>query len=233
MMITFHEQRLAQFLAIPFEHQIFAYARAPQAWVRSMGLAGADFVVALPAQAQTREEVRQLCRNEEFPLLYRYICAMAWGNQGAGKSRRYAQLAWAGRERLEPLLAAIAAGSISRAAAYESFCGGGAVKGLGPSYFTKLLYFFWPEERCYIMDQWSARSVNYLTGEKLVRMSANYVAPSNDGERYDRYCLAVESLASLADAERRLSGAETEMRLFCRGGKLAGPWRTIIRAHNR
>ena len=231
MTITFLEPRLAQFLAIPFEHQIFAYAKAPQTWVQSMGLEGADFAVPLPAQAQSREDVRQLCRSEDFPLLYRYICAMAWGNQGAGKSRRYARLAWAERERLEPLLAAIVAGNIDRAEAYALFCGAGAVKGLGPAYFTKLLYFFWPEPRCYIMDQWTARSVNYLTGKKMVRMSGNFVAPNNDGVHYERYCLAVESLANLTDPEQRLNGAETEMRLFCRGGKLAGPWRTIIRSH--
>lgn len=233
MTITFDNERVAQFLAIPFEYQLFASAKAPQVWVLSVGLEGVDFAATLPAAAQTREEVRRLCRNEEFPLLYRYICAMAWGSQGGGARSRNARWAWAERERLELLLAAIVAGNIDRAQAYALFCGSGAIKGLGPAYFTKLLYFFWPDERCYIMDQWTARSVNYLTGEKMVRMSGNYVASNNDGKRYERYCQAVESLADSTGPEKRLSGAETEMRLFCRGGKPAGRWRTIIRAHVR
>lgn len=233
MTITFHEQRLRQFLAIPFEHQTFAYAKAPQNWVRSMALEGVDFADILPAAAQSREDVRRLCRNEDFPLMYRYICVMAWGNQGAGKSRKHAQRAWGARERLTPILAAIAAGACNRAEAYALFCGVGAVAGLGPSYFTKLIYFFWPDERCYIMDQWTAKSINYLYGEKLVPMTGSYVATSTDGKHYERYCQAVELLAGLTDVRERLSGSQTEMRLFCRGGRSPGPWRKIIREHDR
>lgn len=233
MNMTFHENRLQQFHAIPFEHQTFAYAKAPRDWVRSMKLEGVDFADTLPAVAQSREDVRRLCRSGNFPLLYCYICVMAWGNQGAGKSRRHAQRAWSERERLIPILAAIAAGTISRVQAYALFCGAGAIAGLGPSYFTKLLYFFWPDECCYIMDQWTAKSINYLCGEKLVPMSGGYVATFTDGNHYERYCQAVELLAGLTDARERLSGAETEMRLFCRGGRLPGPWRKIIREEDR
>lgn len=233
MTLTFHEQRLKQFFAIPFEPRAFAYAKAPRDWVRSMGLEGVDFADTLLSTAQSREAVRQLCQNEGFPLLYRYICAMAWGNQGAGKSRKHAQRAWGERERLAPILAAITAGNCSRADAYALFCGVGSIAGLGPSYFTKLIYFFWPDECCYIMDQWTAKSINYLTGEKLVPMTGGYVANHKDGEHYERYCQTVELLAGLTDSPGRLSGAQTEMRLFCHGGRSAGPWRKVVREHER
>lgn len=233
MNIVFKEQRLKQFLAIPFEHRTFAYAKAPQAWVRSVGLEGVDFADTLPAAAQSREDVRQLCQNKHLSLLYRYICAMAWGNQGAGKSRKHAQSAWRARERLLPTLSAIVTGKCSRADAYALFCGDGAIAGLGPSYFTKLLYFFWPDERCYIMDQWTAKSINYLCDEQLVPMTGSYVANYKDGRHYERYCQAVERLADMTASHERLSGSQMEMRIFCSGGKPPGPWRTIVREHDR
>ncbi|MES3023443.1 MAG: hypothetical protein V4857_17910 [Pseudomonadota bacterium] len=229
MTIEFDPARLAQFHAIPFGHQRFAQAKAPQAWVDSLALEGANFDIALPAVVQSREEVRALCRNPAYPLMYRYICAMAWGNQGAGKGGGNARRAWEQRDRLVVILQRLVGGATSRNEAYTLFCGAGRVAGLGPSYFTKLLFFFWPDETCYIMDRWTAASMNYLCRRKLVPMSTEHITARKDGVCYELYCQAVEQLAVMPDGGAPLTGEQTEMRLFCRGGKPPGPWRAIVK----
>jgi hypothetical protein len=226
--MTFIPDRLQRFLSIPFAHQPFSYAKAPQSWVASLQLDGAVFDAELPAIAQTREEVRSLCRDNRLDLMYRYICAMAWGNQGPGLRHRHAIAAWAQRDRLRPILARVYAGDLDRAEAYTLFCGQGMILGLGPSYFTKLLYFFSPIETFYIMDQWTAKSINYLCKERVVPMAGDNVATRKDGDHYELYCRAVETLAAMTRETEDLSGAQTEMRLFCHGGRPPGAWRKII-----
>lgn len=66
-------------------------------------------------------------------------------------------------------------GGLSRCEAYRLFLGTGAIPGIGPAFFTKLIYFFSPTPDFYILDQWTAKSVNLLTGNWVVKMSGDTV----------------------------------------------------------
>ena len=103
------------------------------------------------------------------------VCAaaMAWGGMHLGnwstlmKLHDHARLEVAQEIRQECL---------DRAKAYERLkClkKQGELKGMGPAFFTKLIYFLTPCDNSehktpYIMDRWSGCSVNLLTGSELV-----------------------------------------------------------------
>lgn len=98
----------------------------------------------------------------------------------------------------------VAAGNHSRSSAYVAFAQlrkDKKTKGLGPAYFTKLIYFLMPRTTNqpvgYIMDQWVSSAVNVLMVEPIVKMGKNYVVTDdNSGAIYERYCCAIELLAN-------------------------------------
>ena len=86
----------------------------------------------------SRENLRAICRDASESVLVAYICTMAWGAQHA----RHARSAWASREDLIPKLNTLRSENLARAAAYNLFTGENRIPGLGPAYFTKLLFSF-------------------------------------------------------------------------------------------
>ena len=135
-----------------------AVGNAPATWAANYGLVGVPAGAApLPAHPINRATVRAICRNPANPVLFGYVCAMAWGGQGTlPGTGRYVASAWAANAMIAKHLAALHAGQLTRCQAYNLFLGTGAVAGLGPAFFTKLLYFFSPTPNCYIMDQWTS-----------------------------------------------------------------------------
>ena len=110
----------------------------------------------------------------------------------------------------------------------------GKLPGCGPAYYTKLLFFL-PRsgrDRGVIMDQWTARSINLLTGAKIVSIRGTgrtgWVVPTNDVAVYETFCSAVVALA----AEISASVEETEMRLFSEGGRSPAAWRKHVIEHS-
>lgn len=201
---------------------------APKKWAASHRLTGVPSAAALPALKLDRHGVRNICLNPANDVLFGYVCAMAWGMQGAGPGGRgHVASAWAERARLIPKLNALRAGELSRAAAYDLFTGRGAVPGLGPSYFTKLLYFFSPKPTFYIMDQWTGKSVDLLTGGWVVRMAGAAPSNLNKGGNYPAFCEEIDSLAGLLGN----TGEQIEERMFSKGGKHLAPWRAHVVAN--
>jgi hypothetical protein len=103
---------------------------------------------------------------------------------------------------------------------------------LGPSYFTKLLHFFDPsaQARRYIMDQWTAKSVNLLAGRTVVHLTSGTPTPTrNTGESYEAFCLVIDAIANALGQ----TGEEVEQRLFSSGGrkKDVQSWRAYVRQH--
>lgn len=131
--------------------------------------------------------------------------------------------AWQHRLRLECDLTRLREGA-TRSAAYNLICGEGAIKGHGPSFFTKLLYFFSPCPTSYIMDQWTAKSINLLTGRLVVRMDGDFPSGDNTGANYQNFCEEVDAVAALIGC----SGQEAEERLFSRGGRPRWRWREYV-----
>ena len=121
----------------------------------------------------------------------------------------------------------------------------GATPGLGIAYFTKLIFFLGgnaTKKPGYILDQWTGCSVNLLTGDPTTvlldttfvwtspteRRSGFFVSDVNDPDRYERYCLTIESLA----AELSLTAVETELLLMSQGNG-RGEWRDHVIRHRR
>ncbi|MBZ5762888.1 hypothetical protein LAV84_25530 [Rhizobium sp. VS19-DR104.2] len=112
----------------------------------------------------------------------------------------------------------VRSGELDRRGAYERFAmlrsnKDGPMRGMGPAYFTKLIYFLMPRApgRGYILDQWAGLSINLISGRELVKMDeqvlwkrkgksaervvSSRVSDANTAEDYGRYCEAIESLS--------------------------------------
>lgn len=240
-MTRFLPQHLEAFAAIPYSPQP-PYGKAPSKWAQMMGLvdeAGLE-VAKLPDQQLTRDQVREQCR-APHSLIHGYVVAMSWGDQGAGAGgTKHALAAWAERETIVKLLGELRKGKLSVRESYDLFANT-PVKGLGPAYFTKLLYFFragaehgQPVDR-YVMDKWTAKSINMLTGEHIVRVNKEgNVEASNTGENYEAFCQEIERLAAELNARklgRQHTGEDVEQMLFSLGSikkKPQWPWRVHV-----
>lgn len=212
------------FLNDPFVPQ-GEFGSKPAVWAAQHEIAAQGH--PLPAHRLTRQQVRAVCQDPSLPVLHGYICAMAWGLQGAAGRGKHVRNAWAGRDEIARRLTLLRAGGFSRRRAYDLFAED-PIPGLGPSYFTKLIYFFRPDADVgYIMDQWTGKSVNLLTGHHVVRMYGAAPAAANTSENYEGFCRVVDWLATHTGC----TGDELEQRLFSQNGQFRrprGPWRAYV-----
>ena len=164
------------------------------------------------------------------------IAILAWG----GMNREHAARAFSSWSDWEPIAIKIRNGELTRSEAYKAFYQLRKLKklkGLGPAYFTKIIYFLSKEEhRGYIMDQWTARSVNLLVGAKAIGLTKSttkskkvscFVTDKNTDLIYENFCQFVVQLAQLHQTTPDL----IEMSLFSRGYGL-GPWRNYVISHD-
>lgn len=169
----------------------------------------------LPTKVLTRKEVRIICQEPTNNPLMAYLVVMAWGAQGRGPGgRRHVQQAWENQEKLHENLTKIKNGKLTREEEYDLFTNGGEITGLGPSYFTKLLYFFSPNSTRYIMDQWTTKPIILLTGKNIIRHSNQGPTRHNSGKNYELFCRVIEDLVNIIRAK---SGDDVEQRLFSFG----------------
>ena len=221
------EEHFQYFKECPFEKQ-GVLGLPPNRWAEKIGLKGVPLVGQLPGNSLDRSAVREICSDWTKPVLFGYVCAMCWGVQERGpRGNRGVTEAWEGRETIKEHLEKIREGSLSRSEAYNLFKEEKNVKGLGPSYFTKLLFFFSPVEDFWIMDQWTAKSVNLLAGERIVRLSGGAPSSKNRGGNYQAFCEEIDNLAS----QMNCSGNQIEQRLMSRG-KPPGKWRQYVVKHD-
>ena len=143
---------------------------------------------------------------------------------------------------------AILEGATTRKEAYALFAAlrvDGELKGMGPAYFTKLIYFLMPRSNGqaigYIMDQWVGCSVNILAGKDIVVMNQSFsvskkkdvleqvasftVSDINTPQHYENYCRVVEGLSE----EMQKSPEWTELYLMSKGGARSFRWREYVR----
>jgi len=194
---------------------------SPQKWASSHKLKALPS--NLPDTPLDRTQVRDICQDTSQSVLFGYLCVMAWGGQGRyGFGSRNAQSAWDEQDKLQSCLTTLRAGNLSRSEAYDLFCGSGKIEGLGPAYLTKLLYFFRPATNFYIMDQWTGKSVNLLTGHQVVRMNGNSAHQDNKGGNYQAYCEEIDEIARLLN----LPEDDVEEMLMSGQGKA---WRMYVK----
>jgi hypothetical protein len=184
-----------------------------------------EISIKLPKEHASREDLYRICALDSgFSGEDVFICTMSWG----GMRRDHGRRAWGQRNDWRPIIAALRHGQMDRREAYDAFLKAN-VSGLGPAYFTKLIYFCLPSHNGYILDQWIGRSINLLfegpNGEKPIHMRRRWVTRNNTAENYDAFCGLMEELA----AKLQCSPSETEKKLFSTGGRRAGQWRQHVR----
>ena len=160
------------------------------------------------------------------------IAICAWG----GMNREHGYRAFSCWSDWEPIAKQIRTGELNRNEAYDAFSElrrNKKLKGLGPAYFTKIIYFLSkPENRGYIMDQWTARSFNLLQNNKIVALvktigkskKVSYVvSDKNSAECYENFCRFIEQLAQKYQTTPDL----IEMSLFSQG-RSKRKWRNYV-----
>ena len=215
-----------------------------QAFVRSRGEAG-KLGAKLPEE---RVRLFEHARNTAKPTEELCWSILEWG--GMHGLNRQKLLAVEGRQWLG-LANAVRSGEHDRRSAYNAFSAlqaASLLPGMGPAYFTKLIYFLMPRgPACqapgYIMDQWAGCSVNLLFESQIVLMncvqtwaagdggpslSAAYIVSNlNNGRNFEVYCKRIEEIAVKIDERPD----NVELLLMSKGGKKKADWRKYVIQH--
>jgi hypothetical protein len=194
-------------------------------WMRSAQLDGlSDAISSKPLSRSFLKEIAASSNSaSDRDVLWSIL---AWGGIKRDAARRLSlnEQLWV------RVVGALRRDNLDRRASYD-LCADAVHKvkagGIGPAYFTKLIFFANPRHDGFIMDQWTARSVNLLVdGPPVVRMrTRDHVDPRNNSEVYERFCRILEELSSHL---LNRTAEETEQCLFSTGGKNAAAWRRYL-----
>lgn len=201
----------------------------------------------LPARVVNRQDLFNLASDVNVPSEAVCWSVLAWGGMhGAHRDRLLDHK----NDRWLRLADDIRAGQFNRSGAYNEFSKLKAervLKGIGPAYFTKLIFFLMPRlpeshTPGYIMDQWVGSSVNLLADREVVLMNRLgtwkktktsvvlstdlMVSDLNDGVRYEEYCSYIEAIGRVIHR----SGAETEQLMMSSGGRKKQSWRGYVKS---
>lgn len=189
-------------------------------------------LTSLPNKRLDRRALFYYVADEGNSTLECAITILSWGSMEPANAK-YAFESW---PQWKPICQDIRNGIIDRRAAYYAFDrlrDTGVLQGMGPGFFTKLIYFLAPDHDGYIMDQWTARSMNLLLRHCLVDLnrliktsSGNRqyrVSDENTDSVYEVFCSEVERLAEVLD----LSPGTTEEMMFS-SGRGTGDWRNYV-----
>ena len=205
-----------------------------QGWLGSACRGWAEWVTQashpnLPSARQNREQLGALIDGDQLSDEEAYLAVMAWG----GQHRLHGRSAWEGFDRLRPIINKLRNGAMDRRAGYRAFYElttqeFDRLRGMGPAYYTKLLFFLPRDGRGPIMDQWTAKSMQLLIdrqgAEPIVSMPQGYVTRHNDAGVYEQFYVFIESLA-----ERYSVSVGNAEELVFAGSRQ--PWRDHARAH--
>ncbi len=208
------------------------------------GLPNVD-VAVLPEKRVKRSCVLKLASNLEINLHTVCTAIFAWG--GMNLRHRDSLFNESGPEWLK-VAQDVRCGAIDRMTAYDrlkELRSQKRLKGIGPAYFTKLIYFLTPRHSTalktgYIMDQWAGCSVNLLVGREVVLMNvtktwkrqtgrlapsfAFMVSDENTGDNYEAFCSAVDRLASCFG----INDEQVDRALVSTGGRNPEFWRQYV-----
>ena len=130
----------------------------------------------LPKGKIRRSEVFELAANPNVSIATICVAAMAWGGMNVDHFRRLCQ---SSRGKWLGVAEQIRKGKLTRAKAYaclKKLKEKDELKGMGPAFFTTLIYFLTPRDKperqtAYIMDQWGG----------IVREPADRIEDGPDG----------------------------------------------------
>lgn len=226
-MIVYNKELLSNLLSIGFHVQP-AVGDAPAKWAIDMGI---QHEYSLPSLSLSRSEVKDICTDED-DVLKAYLIVMAWGGQGRWRGGKASvSKAWRNRDSIKEKLLKLKNDGLSREESYNLFSGKNSIPGLGPAFFTKLLYFFRSQCDCYIMDKWTTRAILLLTNTKIIKHYDGQPSRNNTSINYENFCLVIEDLANKINAS---NGDEVEQRLFSNGkskGMQVGQFRQLVKTN--
>lgn len=213
-------------------------SRIPRDWAQRVDAAASVIIDALPQEKHDRDALKAFCADASNAPEVCFAAVMAWGGMKYVHGKRI----WEHKNGWSAIVAQLREGMLTRAESYEAFRRFRAKNpgcGMGPAYFTKLIFFCRPNSDGYIMDQWTSLSVNLLFSardEPVVDMTSTVfrgarsdrVSDRNTAEDYEIFCQCVEHLAERLGVERP---EEVERWLFSQGGRRPAPWRRYVREH--
>ena len=192
----------------------------------------------LSEEKVSRQQLKQWSKEGSgVDILTCCISILAWG----GMNRKHGVKLFKHIENWLPVAERLRKSELSAYEAYESFAGlrkNSRMDGMGPAYFTKLIYFLNQNDDIpgFIMDQWTAASVNLLFEDSVVltrfseftfkngrKISFETVTDQNTKENYKKFCACILELAKRLNE----SPDNIEEKLFSQGrGK--GEWRKYV-----
>jgi len=198
--------------------------RAASAWTKSVGIE--ELGEEANCQPLSRSFLKQLSASGEASDRDVLWTILAWGGMRRDAARRLARY----EGRWIEIIGKLRRNGLDRSASYRicfDAVQGIRSGGIGPAYFTKLIFFANPRHDGYIMDQWTSRSINLLIdGPAVVKMrTQNHVDPRNDADSYEHFCCAIEALSKVLANK---NPEEIEQCLFSTGGHNPDPWRRYI-----
>lgn len=148
---------------------------------------------------------------DEITIRKLIVSIFAWG--GMRPTPTWGKLAIDTIETYEKICLELLRGMPS-VSAYEEFYKQkktGAMRGVGPAYYTKLIFFF-GDQTGLIMDQWTARSINLLLNAPVIKLTSNKnVDHENSQQVYASYLNFISELKTNLSIE---SVSKTEELIF-------------------
>lgn len=244
--MTFHPEALAAFresLGAGTENVVSLWkGKPPRAWAKRVtGIEWPTF----SESGQIRREVRATLSEGTLSDEAAWLIVMAWG----GQHEKNAKACWEHRSAWLPIVHDLRGGKLDGRTAYRRFFDA-RIKGLGPAYFTKIIYFLAHKDG-YILDQWTAKSMeilqirsadDYLADVPWIAVSARMngvrrtgwtggtIAGDAPPELYDRYLAFLSALRErLLEVGLNLSMDYIEEGLFAGSEqKSKSSWRSFV-----
>ena len=129
---------------------------------------------------------------------------LAWGGMQYNHGRT-ALRCW---DKWQPICLKLISGDYNHIDAYDAFFAAhndGSISGIGPAYYTKLIFFL-GDGNGLIMDQWTSKSINLIQERNTIKLSNGYVSKFANSENYDAYIQAVSEISQRLD----MTGAALE-----------------------
>lgn len=190
-----------------------------------------DFKNKLSSETLKRTSLKDIVEDNSIEFVVKIISILAWGRMKAENAVMF----FGNYHKYEAeLKKSLTSETKDRHEIYDDILKLN-LKNCKPAYFTKLIFFFTSKRNKpgYIMDQWTAKSINLITGESIVRLdSMGFVSKNNDSNVYNRFCSYIDELAK----HMKISGSLIEEYLFDKGGREIhiGDWRKYVKEnHNR